>query len=285
MRGYSTTGLAGALFALSETYPDLATLVAVPDRNGDGTEKYALAIGDRDVEPRRTLVMLGGRHAGDRVNSEALLWMASELLEARASDSDLRVGEALVSSWQIRRIFDGLRLVIVPQAISRATDQTPLVADFEAEVIQLFPGDRETTPQDPRLFLGWDPDEDQMEDHDMPCPNDVFDGNRCRPELDEDGFVDAQDAWSMDQLSHLMSDEVDRVHGGGWDVSPAEMLEMAARARARNGEAAENHQTPADTGQTGFRKTMQGGLHAISGVAAAMIAFAEDTPEVVGTGT
>lgn len=283
MRGYSTTGLAGALYALSETYPDLATLIALPRRGDEDTEKFALAIGDCGIEPRRTLVMLGGRQAGDRVNSEALLWMASELLEARASDSDFRVGEALVSSGQIRRIFDGLRLVIVPQAMSQSTGKTRMAAAVGAEVIQLFPGGPEKTPQDPRLFLGWDPDDDKMEDHDMPCPNDVFDGNRCRPDLDDDSFVDAQDAWSMDQLSHLMSEEVDRVHGGGWDVSPAEMLEMAARARARKPDPVQSDR-PANP-VTGFRRTVSGGLLGISGVAAAMIAFAEETPEAMGTGT
>jgi murein tripeptide amidase MpaA len=118
--------LASGMERLASTYPDLVDLIRLPNVSVEGRDIRALALGDARGTAYATAIFVGGLHAREWVPPDALLYLAADLLEARARETGLRYGDAAFSADDIAQIFRKLQLVIVPCANpdGRAYSQT-----------------------------------------------------------------------------------------------------------------------------------------------------------------
>jgi murein tripeptide amidase MpaA len=105
--------------ALAEAHPGRCRLVELPHPSAEGRPILGLELGEPG-EPcgpgPRTAIYVGGLHAREWIPPDALLYLAADLLEARASGVGLTYGSARIEADEVRRIFEAMRLVILPCA-------------------------------------------------------------------------------------------------------------------------------------------------------------------------
>jgi murein tripeptide amidase MpaA len=108
--------IAAGVRALADNYGDRCRLVELPNPSVEGRPVLALAIGDRCGPDRPTVIIVGGVHAREWIPPDALLYLAADLLEARATGVGLTYGGARIEADAIARIFERLQLVVLPCA-------------------------------------------------------------------------------------------------------------------------------------------------------------------------
>ena len=101
--------------ALAETYGDRCRLVELPNPSVEGRAILALELGDGS-DPGRTAICVGGVHAREWIPPDALLYLCADLLEARATGVGLSYGTARITAEEVRQVFAGVRLVVLPCA-------------------------------------------------------------------------------------------------------------------------------------------------------------------------
>jgi murein tripeptide amidase MpaA len=101
--------------ALANAHPDTCRLVELPNPSVEGRPVLALELGD-GCAGARTAIYVGGVHAREWIPPDALVYLCADLLEARANGVGLTYGAARIEAEEIRRIFSGMRLVVLPCA-------------------------------------------------------------------------------------------------------------------------------------------------------------------------
>jgi murein tripeptide amidase MpaA len=102
--------------ALAETYGENCRLVELPNPSVEGRPVLALELGDAGDAGRPAIIYLGGVHAREWIPPDALLYLCADLLEARRDGLGLTYGGARIEADDVRRIFERLRLVVLPCA-------------------------------------------------------------------------------------------------------------------------------------------------------------------------
>ena len=95
---------------------DQCRLIELPNASVEGRPILALALGEDCGAARRTAIYVGGVHAREWIPPDALLYLSADLLEARATGVGLTYGAARIEAEEVRRIFAGLQLVVLPCA-------------------------------------------------------------------------------------------------------------------------------------------------------------------------
>jgi hypothetical protein len=101
--------------ALADAYPELCRLIELPNTSTEGRSILALELGER-CSARRTVIYVGGVHAREWIPPDALLYLCADLLEARSAGVGLTYGTARIEADEVHRIFEGVRLVVLPCA-------------------------------------------------------------------------------------------------------------------------------------------------------------------------
>lgn len=104
-----------ALDQLARQYPDLCSVhrwgLATPEL---GKQPQALWLGKNRNPGRPTLLLLGGVHAREWVPPNALLALACDLLECKATESDLAYGRYQFTHGRIAEMLEAVNWLIVP---------------------------------------------------------------------------------------------------------------------------------------------------------------------------
>ena len=101
---------------LAATYNQYCKLVPLPLVTVESREIFALAIGDRLGPEIKTAIYIGGVHAREWIPPDALLYLAADLLEARATGTGITYQNARITENEIRQIFSAIQLIILPCA-------------------------------------------------------------------------------------------------------------------------------------------------------------------------
>lgn len=104
------------LNALAAAYPDLCDLITLPNKSTEGRDIGALSLGDKRDATQSVALFVGGLHAREWVPPDALLYLAADLLEARASGTGLIYGGYRASAEEILNVFSSLQILILPCA-------------------------------------------------------------------------------------------------------------------------------------------------------------------------
>ena len=109
--------IATGVRALADTYGERCRLIELPNPSVEGRPVLALGLGDAvRGRTRRRSIYVGGVHAREWIPPDALLYLCADLLEARGAGLGLSYGGARIEADEVRRIFDRLRLVVLPCA-------------------------------------------------------------------------------------------------------------------------------------------------------------------------
>ena len=108
--------IATGIQLLCDGYKNHCQLVSLPNLSIEARPIYAIAIGDNLGPAVKTAIYVGGVHAREWIPPDALLYLCADLLEARKCGTGLSYGEAHISAEEIRQIFAGLQLVVLPCA-------------------------------------------------------------------------------------------------------------------------------------------------------------------------
>jgi murein tripeptide amidase MpaA len=103
-----------ALEALAASYMNVTELIALPHVTSEGRQSHALRVGPADADIATTIVIIGGVHAREWVPPDALVNLATDLLEAYSGGTGLRYGGQRFSADDIRSLVEGLQIVIFP---------------------------------------------------------------------------------------------------------------------------------------------------------------------------
>jgi murein tripeptide amidase MpaA len=104
-----------ALAALNNTYPSLTQLIPLPNTTYEGRASNALLIrGNPGFTCRPALVFVSGVHAREWGGPDILVNLASDLLEAYATNAGLAYGGKSFSAGAIRSIVDRTDVVVFP---------------------------------------------------------------------------------------------------------------------------------------------------------------------------
>ena len=108
--------IVAGVHALAAAYADRCRLIELPNTSAGGRKVLALELGEGQAVARRTAIYVGGVHAREWIPPDALLYLSADLLEAGANGVGLSYGTARIEADEVRRIFAGMRLVVLPCA-------------------------------------------------------------------------------------------------------------------------------------------------------------------------
>lgn len=103
-----------ALEALATSHPSVTELILLPNQTSEGRLSHALRVGPPDTLGANTILFTGGLHAREWVPPDALVNLAADLVEAHARGTGLRYGQQRFSADDIRRVVEGLQIVLFP---------------------------------------------------------------------------------------------------------------------------------------------------------------------------
>ena len=273
--------------ALSEAYPERCRLVELPNPSVEARPVLALDLGEGCAAGRRTAIYVGGVHAREWIPPDALLYLCADLLEAQAAGVGLTYGAARIEADEVRQIFEGMRLIVLPCAnpdgrvysqeidpdwrknragaagdgcvgvdINRNFD---VAWDFRRTFAPGFVSASDdpchkyvyvgpaaaSEPETrnivwlldqypdtgwfidvhgavPAVFYNWGLDEPQSDDPAQTFLNPSFDGHRgVAGDAAYREFIDPADAGELRRMSDLMANEIAKVRGDVYDVSPS----------------------------------------------------------------
>ncbi|MCX5214584.1 M14 family metallopeptidase [Kitasatospora sp. NBC_00240] len=110
----NVTEVESAVVSLATAFPSLTRLIALPEPSVEGRRSHALLIGAESVAPKDSCVLTGGLHAREWGSCEILVHLAADLLEAYQGHSGLAYGGTAFTADQVRRLLNGLDLVVFP---------------------------------------------------------------------------------------------------------------------------------------------------------------------------
>ena len=115
----SVAALDAAIDHVANTFPTLARIIVLPERSVEGRVIKALRIaGGTSSQPdsRTGVLLVGGVHARELINSETLVEFALRLCTARAANTGLAFGPKTYSATDVQLAMDGLSIIILPMA-------------------------------------------------------------------------------------------------------------------------------------------------------------------------
>src|SRR6185503_10035190 len=109
------TQLDQAIESLVNTRPDLCTRVAL-NNSGEGRPIYALRLRAGGGENRRGILIIGGMHARELMNPDAIIELATDFVAAYKSSNGLAYGGASWSATDVRIMMETLDIWMLPCA-------------------------------------------------------------------------------------------------------------------------------------------------------------------------
>ena len=160
--GYlSSTELDDRLAALANAHPDLCKREPLPNRTHEGKTPSFLRLASGAPGPRKVVLVLGGVHAREWAPPDALLSLATGLLEACSSGSDFAhpkwsddgvpYGAWSIPAATVKQILDRLELLLVPLVNPDGRDFTltalpPGTSDDEVVLHRMWRKNRRPLP-------------------------------------------------------------------------------------------------------------------------------------------
>jgi murein tripeptide amidase MpaA len=113
--GYlTTTSIEACLQYIANKYSGISQLITLPETSVQGRTSRAIKLGKGGGANRRGVLFIGGLHARELINPDALVTLALKLCQAYATNSDLTFGNKTYSAGVIKLIIEGMDLFIFP---------------------------------------------------------------------------------------------------------------------------------------------------------------------------
>jgi carboxypeptidase T len=114
-QGYLTTkGIDQALSHLANKYSSICTPIALPEQSIEGENIRAVRIAGGTATQRHGVLFLGGVHARELVNPDALVFFALQLCNAYDKGNELTFGGRGYSAFAVQTIVDLLDVFVLP---------------------------------------------------------------------------------------------------------------------------------------------------------------------------
>jgi len=104
----------GEMYFLSQFFPQLCARIQLPEPSVEGQPVYALRLRAGSGTARRGVLVVGGTHARELMNPDAMHELSINLLVSYQSHTDLSYGGRTWSADDIQLILDALDLWFVP---------------------------------------------------------------------------------------------------------------------------------------------------------------------------
>lgn len=101
---------------LATFFPDLCTRVEMPNRSVEGRPIYALRIRAGKSTDRRGVLIVGGMHARELMNPDAIADLQLDLVEAYLNETGITIGGRSWSKSQIKIMMESLDIWLLPCA-------------------------------------------------------------------------------------------------------------------------------------------------------------------------
>ena len=110
----TVAALDGLTGLLADRFPQYFTRIRLPHASVDGRPVYALRMRVGAGDDRPGLLVVGGTHARELMNPDAIVELAVELLVSHANQADLVYGEQAWTATDIELVLEALDLWLVP---------------------------------------------------------------------------------------------------------------------------------------------------------------------------
>ena len=113
--GYlSSSGIESCLVYLASTYPSLCQLITLPETSAEGRTQRAVKLGKGSASSRQGVLLIGGLHARELVNPDALVSLALKLCQAYTNNTGLSFGGKTYQAGTVKLLLDALDVYIFP---------------------------------------------------------------------------------------------------------------------------------------------------------------------------
>jgi murein tripeptide amidase MpaA len=113
--GYlSASGIESCLVYLANAYPSLCQLIVLPEASAEGRTMRALKLGKGGGEGRHGVLLVGGLHARELVNPDALVSLALSLCQAYTGNTSLAFGGKTFAAATIKLLVEALDIYLFP---------------------------------------------------------------------------------------------------------------------------------------------------------------------------
>ena len=99
---------------LATRYPQYFTRTELPERSVEGRPVYALRMRAGTAEDRRALLLIGGTHARELMNPDAIVELAVDMLASHANATDVVYGGRTWPAAEVRRVLETLDVWLLP---------------------------------------------------------------------------------------------------------------------------------------------------------------------------
>lgn len=103
-----------AISILSSWFPQYFTRIALPNASVQGRTIYALRMRAGGGAERRGVLLVGGTHARELMNPDAIIDMAIDLLLSHANGTDIVYGGKRFTATEVKLILEGMDLWLLP---------------------------------------------------------------------------------------------------------------------------------------------------------------------------
>jgi carboxypeptidase T len=110
----STTAIEGAVQYLAASYPTIFQLIALPEQSVEGRTIHALKIANGSGPDRRGVLFLGGVHARELVNPDAMITLAYRICQSYLNNVNIVLGGKIYPASTVKLIVDGMDVFILP---------------------------------------------------------------------------------------------------------------------------------------------------------------------------
>ncbi len=100
--------------SLATRHPEYFTRSELPEPSVEGRPVYALRMRAGAAEDRRALLLIGGTHARELMNPDAIIELAVELLASHANATDIVYGGRTWPAGDVQRILESLDVWLLP---------------------------------------------------------------------------------------------------------------------------------------------------------------------------
>jgi len=113
--GYlSASGIQSCLIYLANTYSSISQLILLPEASGLGSAMRAVKIGKSSSSAKPGVLLLGGLHARELVNPDALVGVALKLCQAYTGGGAISLGGKTYEAPTIKLLVEALDIFVFP---------------------------------------------------------------------------------------------------------------------------------------------------------------------------
>jgi carboxypeptidase T len=110
----STAAIEGAVQYLATAYPAIFQLITLPEQSVEGRTIHALKIASGSGPDRRGVLFLGGVHARELVNPDALITLATRICQSYTNNTDVVLGGKTYPASTVKLIVDTMDVFMLP---------------------------------------------------------------------------------------------------------------------------------------------------------------------------